>query len=202
MAAIAAVTAAASQERAHVPTTMRDYFFNDEHFKLNWENFEKVKEQVLSYAGDMWHKFSNNLKALNYEPLDKTKESTEVTMFPRHWMLPSFPGLQEQIKNLDMFKEEDNELIRFSETEDKLEVSLDTHLYRPSELFIHVEGDMVVITGKHEETSDNGRKVVCRQFHRAYKLPEGAKTENVVSNLSADGILVITATKPAIKMDQ
>ena len=71
--------------------------------------------------------------------------------------------------------------------------------YRPDELKVHTENNMVVVDGKHEERSADGRKVTCRQFRRAYRLPEGAKAEDVASNLSKDGVLVITA--PKLKMD-
>jgi len=36
-----------------------------------------------------------------------------------------------------------------------------------------------------------------RQFHRIYSLPEGVTDKDVVSNLSADGVLVVTAKKGA-----
>merc|ERR1712107_864737 len=53
---------------------------------------------------------------------------------------------------------------------------------------------------KHKEKAEDGSKMVSRQFIRKYTLPTGAKSEDVVSNLSSDGVLVVTANKsnPAI----
>ncbi len=83
------------------------------------------------------------------------------------------------------------------EDEKKMEVSLDTSAYRPDELNVSVSGGVVTVEGKHEEKAEDGSKMVSRQFHRKYTLPSGAKPEDVVSNLSSDGVLVITAVKSA-----
>ena len=78
-----------------------------------------------------------------------------------------------------------------------MEVSLDTSGYRPDELSVSVSGGVVTVEGKHEEKAEDGSKMVSRQFLRKYTLPSGAKPEDVVSNLSSDGVLVITANKAA-----
>merc|ERR1711944_246594 len=97
-------------------------------------------------------------------------------IFPRRWMLPAlntdFPN------NMDIFKSKDNEVIRVKEDDTKMEVSLDTSQYRP-----------------HEEKAEDGSKMVSRMFSRKYTLPADAKSEEVASNLSSDGVLVITAPK-------
>ena len=49
----------------------------------------------------------------------------------------------------------------------------------------------------HEERSQDGKKVTIRQFQRMYTLPEGVTKDDVVTNLSADGVLVVTAKKGA-----
>merc|ERR1712213_70665 len=115
-------------------------------------------------------------------------------MFPRRWMLPAlntdFPS------NMDIFKDKkDNEVIRVKEDEDKMEVSLDTSQYRPDELKGCVNDGVLVVEGKHEERAEDGTKMVSRMFSRKYTLPSSAKQEEVASNLSSDGVLVITAPK-------
>merc|ERR1712223_2063363 len=49
--------------------------------------------------------------------------------------------------------------------------------------------------GKHEEKAEDGTKMVSRMFSRKYTLPAATKQEEVASNLSPDGVLVITAPK-------
>ena len=58
---------------------------------------------------------------------------------------------------------------------------------------------LIFVTGKHEERDTDSKKVTIRQFQRMYTLPEGVTKEDVVSNLSADGVLVVTAKKGAAK---
>merc|ERR1712117_320856 len=113
-------------------------------------------------------------------------------MFPRRWMLPS---LKNEFKDMNLFQSKDSEVIRVKEDDNKMEVSLDTSQYRPDELSVSVSGGVVSVEGKHEEKAEDGSKMVSRQFARKYTLPNGAKPEDVVSNLSSDGVLVITATK-------
>merc|ERR1712042_197589 len=101
---------------------------------------------------------------------------------------------------MNLFREKDSEVIRVKEDEKKMEVSLDTSQYRPDELKVSVAGGAITVEGKHEEKAEDGTRMVSRQFVRKYTLPAGAKPEDVVSNLSSDGVLVVTANKanPAI----
>ena len=117
-------------------------------------------------------------------------------MFPRRWMLPS---LKNEFADMDLFTAggRDSEVIRVKQDADKMEVSLDTAQYRPDELSVSVSDGTVTVEGKHEEKAEDGSKMVARQFVRKYTLPAGAKPEEVVSNLSSDGVLVIPAKKPA-----
>merc|ERR1719431_2192109 len=124
-------------------------------------------------------------------------------MFPRRWMLPSLrPGFGDSVRSLDLFRGRDSEEIRVKEDSEKLEISLDTAQYRPDELQVTVEGGTVQVQGRHEEKAEDGSKMVSRSFSRKWTLPQGASGEGVVSNLSSDGILVITATKssPALEV--
>merc|ERR1711915_953023 len=81
------------------------------------------------------------------------------------------------------------------EDDTKMEVSLDTAQYRPDELKITVDKGVVCVEGRHEEKAEDGSKMVSRSFSRKYTLPKDAKAEDVVSNLSSDDVLVITAPK-------
>jgi len=117
-------------------------------------------------------------------------------MFPRRWMLPALNT--DFSNNVDIFKSKDNEVIRVKEDESKLEVSLDTSQYRPDELKVSVNEGVLVVEGKHEEKAEDGSKMVSRMFSRKYTLPPSTKQEEVASNLSSDGVLVITAPKKAL----
>ena len=65
----------------------------------------------------------------------------------------------------------------------------------------------IVVEGKHEEQKADGKDgqtsfrhqaAVHNQFRRQYSLPSGCDPLKVNSNLSRDGILVITAPKRVV----
>jgi len=212
-----------------VPVTMRDFFFDDPFFKRSWDDFDKVRDAMFNESRDMWKRFDedfrdsacmkNNImlesgmelgKELSKEEArslarqDSKARYEEGWMFPRRWMLPS---LNAPLKQMDLFNSKDSELIRTKEDDSKMEVSLDTAQYRPDELKITVDKGVVCVEGRHEEKAEDGSKMVSRSFSRKYTLPKDAKAEEVVSNLSSDGVLVITAPKNAaaitnVKVDQ
>merc|ERR1711983_227920 len=203
-----------------VPVTMRDFFFDDPFFKNSWDDFDKVRDAMFTESRDMWKKFdedfrnmacmSNNIMLESPAGAAITAEEQSTAprslmrqdsksrwengwMFPRRWMLPAlntdFPN------NMDIFKSKDNEVIRVKEDDTKMEVSLDTSQYRPAELKVMVNDGVLTVEGKHEEKAEDGSKMVSRMFSRKYTLPADAKSEGVASNLSSDGVLVITAPK-------
>merc|ERR1712018_945524 len=210
---------------SRVPVTMRDFFFDDPFFKNSWEDFDRVKDAMFTESRDMWKKFdedfrnmacmSNNIMLESSAATEKAEAPSDPPrslmrqdsksrwesgwMFPRRWMLPAlntdFPT------NMELFKTKDSEVIRVKEDDNKMEVSLDTSQYRPDELSVSVSGGVVSVEGKHEEKAEDGSKMVSRQFARKYTLPNGAKPEDVVSNLSSDGVLVITAKKQNIAIE-
>merc|ERR1712110_614280 len=92
----------------------------------------------------------------------------------------------------------DNQVIKLKEDENKFEVTLDCTGYRPEELKVSTLPDnCILIEGKHEEKSDGGqaRSMSSQQFSRKYSLPQGCDPMKVISNLSRDGVLMVTAPR-------
>ncbi|NP_001036942.1 heat shock protein hsp23.7 precursor [Bombyx mori] len=80
---------------------------------------------------------------------------------------------------------------------DKFQINLDVQHFSPDEISVKTAEGYVVVEAKHEEKQDE-HGYISRQFVRKYSLPEGAETANVVSELSADGILTVTAPRKVI----
>merc|ERR1719457_142971 len=108
-------------------------------------------------SGDVLKSFDDHVRSMTgYSPMHiieaeegakEDEKTTQMIPFPRNWMLPSMPGLKEASKALGLYTEGmDNELVRFQENVDGFVLTLDTHLYRPSE----------------------SKKVTIRQFQRMY----------------------------------
>lgn len=60
---------------------------------------------------------------------------------------------------------------------------LDIQKFAPHEINVKTVDNVIVIEAKHEE----------RKYERSYLLPDDFKIEDVVSSISSDGILTVTA---------
>merc|ERR1712130_489879 len=76
-----------------------------------------------------------------------------------------------------------------------MEVTLDTSGYKPDELKVEIKDGELCVEGKHEERSQTGEVMVSRQFSRRFGMPQNVKKEGIISNLSQDGVMVITMPK-------
>ncbi|XP_044743883.1 protein lethal(2)essential for life-like [Chrysoperla carnea] len=81
----------------------------------------------------------------------------------------------------------------------KFEVTLDVQQFAPNEITVKaIDDNHIVVEGKHEEKKDE-HGYISRQFTRRYVLPKGYDGKNIVSNLSSDGVLSISAPKLALE---
>merc|ERR1712079_187489 len=94
-----------------------------------------------------------------------------------------------------MFNEEKE--AKVNEDDTKMEVRIDASEYKPEELKVSVQSGKLLVEGKHEERKEDGSGYIQRSFSRMYTLPEEAEADKMVSNLSSEGILVITTPKSA-----
>jgi len=67
--------------------------------------------------------------------------------------------------------------------------------YRPEELSVKTEGDVLVILAKHETQTETGGSFVSKQFEQRFSLPSGVKPESIISSLGKDGTLKVTAPR-------
>ncbi|VVC89460.1 protein lethal(2)essential for life-like [Leptidea sinapis] len=80
---------------------------------------------------------------------------------------------------------------------DKFQVNLDVQHFSPQEITVRTADGYVIVEAKHEEKKDE-HGFISRQFVRKYNLPEGAESQDVVSTLSSDGVLTITAPRKVV----
>jgi len=187
-----------------VPMTLRDHFLQDPFFSSSWSDMEKVREhfakqaQIMSQSfEDSWSKsersVSENAGKQNKTTLVPSDNSSGLRslLMPRNWMMPKL--FDDNMSSLVEMK--DSNLLSMKNDDTKMEISLNTSGYKPSELKVNVSDGEISIEGKHEEKSEEGHTMVSRQFSRKYTLPAEAKLTEVVSNLSQDGVMVITVPK-------
>ncbi|KAK9871914.1 hypothetical protein WA026_015162 [Henosepilachna vigintioctopunctata] len=81
---------------------------------------------------------------------------------------------------------------------EKFQVILDIQQFAPEEITVKTSGRSIVVEGKHEEKQDE-HGFISRHFVRRYILPEDHNIEDVISSLSSDGILTVTAPKKQLQ---
>lgn len=74
------------------------------------------------------------------------------------------------------------------------QVILDVQQFAPNEITVKVSDGYIVVEGKHNEKQDE-HGFISRHFVRRYTTPKDVDIDNVVSNLSSDGILTINVPK-------
>lgn len=79
-----------------------------------------------------------------------------------------------------------------STPEDGFQVSLNVQNFKPEEVEVKVVDNNVIIEAKHEERNED-ESYVSRHFSRRYALPDDCNLKDIVSTLSADGILTVRA---------
>ena len=79
---------------------------------------------------------------------------------------------------------------------DKFRVVLDVQQFAPNEILVKTIDNSIIVEARHDERRDDDG-FIMKKFMRRYDLPPGHDVNRVMSNLSTDGILTITAPKTA-----
>merc|ERR1711971_532373 len=103
--------------------------------------------------------------------------------------------LPQLLQDFHLPEMKDSLMLGLQEEKDKMEVTLDTSGYKPDELKVEIKEGELCVEGKHEERSQTGEVMVSRHFSRRFGMPQNVKKEGIVSNLSQDGVMVITMPK-------
>merc|ERR1711892_1125863 len=80
----------------------------------------------------------------------------------------------------------------------KWQISIDVQHFSPKELSIRTVDNVLWVEGRHEEKEDE-HGCVTRQFTRKYSIPPDYQPESVISAVSKDGILTVTADKKPLE---
>lgn len=139
--------------------------------------------------------------------LEPEPEPIQVTVFdPWRYALRSFDHHHGQHPHKhssntpNLFSQYLKELQKDFETVQKLDDTgyrfrVDVQHFKPEEISVKLEDNIVVVEGKHEERSD-AHGTISRQFVRKFTLPQGeVDVDKLQSSLSTDGVLTITAPR-------
>merc|ERR1712198_166188 len=159
---------------SRVPVTMRDFFFDDPFFKNSWEDFDKVRDAMFTESRDMWKKFDDDFR--------------NMACMSNNIMLESDSQQQQQEAISNNTESSSNRSLTRQDSKSRW-TSLRARTMRSS------ESKRTTPRWRSALTPASTGQMVSRMFSRKYTLPADAKSEEVASNLSSDGVLVITAPK-------
>lgn len=86
----------------------------------------------------------------------------------------------------------------FSFSDDSLNATLDVSEFPAENLKVSVVGQQIIVEASHPEKQDQ-LGAISRSFVRKFNLPRNATPESVVSNLTSDGQLSISAKSTKAK---
>lgn len=85
---------------------------------------------------------------------------------------------------------------------DKFQVKMDLQPFKPEEITVKtIDGNAIQIEAK-QEIKDEDKGFISRQVVRRFVLPKGHDLKDVVSSLSSDGVLTVTAPRKVLPEEQ
>merc|ERR1712226_1804362 len=108
-----------NSSESRVPMTLRDSFFNDDFFRNSWEDFDALRQQMISESQSFWKRAEQEMKMLEssssamQQQQSSSSSSNAVrkesssgardlmrsdsmlvpSIFPRRWMMPRMFGM-------------------------------------------------------------------------------------------------------------
>ncbi|XP_008545400.1 protein lethal(2)essential for life [Microplitis demolitor] len=94
----------------------------------------------------------------------------------------------------NLLDEVSTDLGKIESDSDKFRITVDVQQFSPHEIIVKTVGNSIIVKAEHEEKRDS-REFISKKFMRRYDLPKGHDITRVMSSLSTDGVLTITAPK-------
>jgi len=185
-----------------VPINVRDAFGKDPFFSSTWDEFDQMRSDMMSKNKQFWSKVDDDFANFD-DTVRKSHDEMDRQMAPFQPQLPSW-AIPDDLRSKWTRQEsqDGNEVIKVKQSDDKFEVTLDVPQYKPEELKVTVINNILSIEGAHNEAKKETKdedgafaSSVMRQFSRKWTLPPSCDSDKVQSNLSSDGILMVTCPK-------
>nr|QOX58981.1 small heat shock protein 19.8 [Trogoderma granarium] len=121
--------------------------------------------------------------------LENQMRMTEEFFQP--FITPTYIRYRNHPARIQQYAEQDESVVH---DKDKFQVKVDVQNFKPEEITVKtVDENAIQIEAKHESDDDKG--FVSRHIVRRFVLPKNHDLKNVVSSLSSDGILTVTAPR-------
>merc|ERR1711915_945947 len=159
-------------------------------FSQSWGEFSKVREMIMEENQKTWERFGEDFRNMSrissssmeqFHNRDSRTDQRCITPRENVWKMDRHLHNKES----NLMKADDGQV----------KLSYDTSGYKPDELKVSVDKGVLTVEGKHEEKDEAGQRMVSRMFSRKQTLPKDVKSEDIVSNLSSEGVLTVTAPR-------
>ena len=134
-----------------IPTSLRDSFWDDPYFSSSRNDFEDTRRKMLREAKEFWNKVDEDKYDL-FDKDDSMKKSSLSRQFSNpatdlpSWLMPRSRATESDFFGRGGLAGSDSQVIRMNEDENKLEITLNVHGYRPEELKVII---IRFITSRH-----------------------------------------------------
>ena len=125
-----------------IPTSLRDSFWDDSCFSSSRNDFEDTRRKMLREAKEFWNKVDED----KYDIFDRDDSfktsslsrqlSNPATDVPR-WLMPRSRGTEADFFGRG-FGGSDSQGVRIHEDENKFEITMDVHGFKPEELKVNI----------------------------------------------------------------
>ncbi|KAL7637235.1 UNVERIFIED_CONTAM: hypothetical protein RMT77_011947 [Armadillidium vulgare] len=149
----------------------RGSFFDDSFFKDSWDDFDTAMQRVLDRFDDHGIKGGNKSRPQCQDMYRKIRTN--------------------QIDD-DMYA---SQAIHVTEKDGRFQVVVDVRDFNPTDLQVKVVDEKVILEGRYDKVSEDGKSSSSKAFYREFMLPPEADIDLISTALSRDGILTIRAPR-------
>jgi len=160
----------------------------------NSKNESRIMEKSMKKSSS---KFEKDFSSSTSDATNSDFGRSRSWLMPKGFFDEDFSSFSDLIPKTLLTPQLKDEVLRVKDDENKFEVSIDTHGYKPEDLQVKIKDNVVSIEAKSEEKKEepNSKSYACKKFARSFTLPQGCKMQSVTSNLSKDGLLIVSAPK-------
>nr|CAH7726591.1 unnamed protein product [Callosobruchus chinensis] len=164
---------------------------------------------LVPYSRYSWDDdFFRSQRAMERKIFDDFLPPWDLDVFRNKWWWNT--RIEDQIKHVNNFMnspligthELGSTTIRYDN--DQFQATIDVQHFRPEEIEVRVDDNVITVEGKHEESrekQDEYRRehnAAYKHFLKRYVLPFDYDNNRVESRMSTDGFLTITAPKKGV----
>ena len=155
-----------------------------------------MRQDMMASSKDFWGKIDKDFANFDAQVRETISDRDLHPMLPL-WAMSGDLRTEMMPSNSNR-----HEVIKVKQDDKKFEVAIDVSDYKPEEIKVTTVDNELRIEGKHEQHKEDKKNAggevssfVMKQFSRKWTLPKDVDPKNVVSNLSSDGLLMVTAPR-------